>query len=632
MLAGCAGASAPAEAPAGPPAAPDELHPRPKRRVEVVAAPPRFTDPKRRQTLESALPAIDAYLQQTIERDELVGLAAGVVIDGELVWARGYGMRDPARGLPVESDTAFRIGSITKPVTAMAVLLLRDRGQLELDVPAQEYLPALAGVVYSTTDSPAITIRHLLTHASGLPRMGNFPEYPDAPLTRAAFLASLQGIRLDRPPGIEYTYSNLGVQILGPLIDEVTGEDHRSFIRREILEPVGMHGAGWTPAEIGIERLALPHELDEHGKPRLRPHWTPGAADAAGGLYASVEDLAAFAAVNLAAWPAGGSGDTGPLAAATLREAHAVAVLRDFRAASAPPGEPATARVLGRGLGFGVYATCRYPHVVAHGGKTLGYRASLHMLPRHGVAVILLSNHSSISSAVLPRDGEAVLDLLHDTGALEPRQPVPAPALLEGGRSLARLFERWSPEGYAQSFSPDFRDSNPSTKMEPLLDRWRTLLGGCEGARVLETEEAYAGKLELVCERGGLQVSLRVAPWDGHPISSLRILGAVDLPPPEGVDEAARRAVALLEHWSDEAFARSFASRHHGESMRNFLSAVGQAVGRCELSQPRWIHPDGATYRLRCDRGQADMRLGLDRDQGTIGSFEIRDGTEGRCR
>jgi CubicO group peptidase (beta-lactamase class C family) len=644
FVVGCAGSRA---APAGGDAvAPETVV---ERRVEMVAPAPGFADPQRRAKLEAAIPGIDAYLQRTVERDGLVGLAAGLVIDGELVWSRGYGLRDPARGLPVESDTAFGIGSITKSITASAVLLLRDRGSIAVDRPAVEYLPALEGLVYPTHDSPLVTTRHLLTHTSGLPRMGNFPEYPSSPQTRTDLLAALEGLRLDRAPGVERVYSNLGFQILGPLIREVAGEDHRTFIRRELLEPIGMTGSGWTAQEVGEDRLAMPHDLDEDGKPHRRAHWTPGAADAAGGLYASVEDLAAFAAFNLAAWPAGGSRNEGPLSAATLREAHSFGRLRGFQARSGPPGEPATARVSANGLGFAVYSTCRHPHVVGHGGKTMGHRASLHMLPRHGVAVILLSNLSSIHSSVLPRDGEAVLDLLADTGALQPRVPSAAAGLVEGAAAVGPLLEHWTTARYERAFSPDYRDAFTEPATAQRLGAWTALVGTCGDAVVVEATEAYAGTVELQCaatesrprcgaeptsgcdEPVRLRLELRVAPWDGHPITSMTILGATGLDPVAPVADAAGRAVALLNAWDDAAFAAVFAKSAHAIGTRDFLAGVQGAVGACELGEHRFVHPDGASYALACERGRATMHLSVD-DDGRIAALELRDEATGPCR
>ncbi|MFY0532201.1 serine hydrolase domain-containing protein [Nannocystis pusilla] len=246
------------------------------RRMQPTDPPPVFLDPERRAKLEAAFPAIDAYLRETVARDRLVGLAAGVVIDGELAWFRGYGHRDPARGLPVERDSVFGIGSITKTFTALAVLKLRDEGRLDLDRPAATYLPALDDIAYPTADSPRFTIRQLLTHTAGLPRMGNFAEYPETPPSRAEFLATLAGIGLDRPPGERRVYSNLGFQLLGPLVEAVAGVDHRRLVRDQILAPLGMTSTVWAPEDVPGDRLAIGHERTPEEPSRPRPHWRRG--------------------------------------------------------------------------------------------------------------------------------------------------------------------------------------------------------------------------------------------------------------------------------------------------------------------------------------------------------------------
>ena len=632
LAAGCATTSTPSPPPdSSSPPSPTEVVPAlPAKRVEVVAPPPAFADPDRRAKLMRAIPAIEAYLAHTVERDRLVGLAAGIVIDDELVWSRGWGMRDPTKGLAVEPDTAFGIGSITKAITALGILLLRDRGRLQLDRPAARYLPALHGLVYPTADSPDVTIRHLLTHTSGLPRMGSFPEYPPRPQTREDFLASLDGLRLDRVPGVDRVYSNLGVQILGPLVDEVTGESHRRFMTRELLEPIGMTGAGWTPREVGEARLAMPHDLDDDGKPHRRAHWMPGAADAAGGLYASVEDLAAFAIYNLGAWPPGTATERGPLLAATIREAHTPSVLRGFEVRRGPDGTAPTARVVGSGLGFGVYHTCRIPFVIANAGKTMGHRASLHMLPRHGVAVILLTNLSSIHSSVLPRDGEAVVGLLADTGALQPRVPHAARALREGAAALGPLLERWSTDDYERAFSPDYRDAYTEIATRRRLDGWTALLGRCEGASVVQAKDAYAGTVALQCERGQLEAVLRVAPWDGHPITSMRVVGATGLAPSPAVERAAGVAASLLEAWDADAFAELFAPPLRAAATRDHLESVAHTVGRCELQPVRHVTPVGATFDLDCERDRVELTLALD-ERERITRLDLRSAAPGPC-
>ena len=104
------------------------------------------------------------------EREHIPGAVWGIIVDGRLAHVGVTGYRDVASKSPVDSGTVFRIASMTKSFTALAILKLRDEGKLSLDDPAEKWVPELAGLKYPTTDSPRITIRHLMSHADGIPR------------------------------------------------------------------------------------------------------------------------------------------------------------------------------------------------------------------------------------------------------------------------------------------------------------------------------------------------------------------------------------------------------------------------------------------------------------------------------
>src|SRR5581483_5405684 len=103
---------------------------------------------------------------------KLPGVAVGVVIDGELAYAKGFGVTDQAKKTPIDADSVFGLASITKPFTALTVLALRDEGRVSLDDPLVKWVPEASGIVYPTRDAPPITIRHLLQHTAGLPGDG----------------------------------------------------------------------------------------------------------------------------------------------------------------------------------------------------------------------------------------------------------------------------------------------------------------------------------------------------------------------------------------------------------------------------------------------------------------------------
>jgi CubicO group peptidase (beta-lactamase class C family) len=134
-----------------------------------VAPPPSFTNPDRREQLAAAFPEIDERVRAFLAREKVPGAAWGIVIDGKLVHVGVEGLRDVASQAPVQKDTVFRIASMTKSFTAMAILQLRDAGKLSLDDPVEKHLPELRSLDYPTTDAPRITLRHLLTMSAGFP-------------------------------------------------------------------------------------------------------------------------------------------------------------------------------------------------------------------------------------------------------------------------------------------------------------------------------------------------------------------------------------------------------------------------------------------------------------------------------
>ena len=131
--------------------------------------PPRFADPGRVAKLQSALPAIDRIFRAYATDKKIPGVIWGVVIDGQVAHLGSFGVRDRASQAPVTPDTAFRIASMTKSFTALAVLKLRDDGRLSLEDPVSRWIPAFARMERPTRDTPPLTIRQLLSHSAGFP-------------------------------------------------------------------------------------------------------------------------------------------------------------------------------------------------------------------------------------------------------------------------------------------------------------------------------------------------------------------------------------------------------------------------------------------------------------------------------
>ena len=189
--------------------------------TQAVPAPHvQFSDPDRRAKLGTAFADIDRLFAEFAKTAHVPGAAWGIVIDGELAHAGAAGVRDVATNAPVDADTVFRIASMTKSFTAMAILKLRDEGKLALDDPAERYVPELKGLRYPTTDSPRITIRHLLTHSEGFPEDNPWGDQQLSESEAGLSRMMRGGIPFSNAPGIAYEYSNYGFAILGRVVSQ----------------------------------------------------------------------------------------------------------------------------------------------------------------------------------------------------------------------------------------------------------------------------------------------------------------------------------------------------------------------------------------------------------------------------
>src|SRR5512140_3361363 len=168
--------------------------------------PARFEDPERRARLAGAFPEIERIFAEAVEKQRIPGAAIGIVVDGELVFTKGFGVRDAATRAAPDADTAFRIASMTKSFTAVAILKLRDEGKLGLDDAVSRYVPELRGLAKATGAAPALTIRHLLSHSEGVPEDnpwgGRQLSGSDEKFTR--WLEA--GIPFSNAPGVAYEY------------------------------------------------------------------------------------------------------------------------------------------------------------------------------------------------------------------------------------------------------------------------------------------------------------------------------------------------------------------------------------------------------------------------------------------
>jgi CubicO group peptidase (beta-lactamase class C family) len=210
-----------------------------------------------------------------------------VARDGQVLFSKGYGFANLEWNVPNTPDTKFRLGSVTKQFTAASILLLEERGKLSTTDPVKQYMP----------DAPAswdkITIRHLLTHTSGIPNFTGFSDYQKLEpfkSTPAELVARFRDKPLDFQPGEKWSYSNSGYVLLGYLIEKITGSTYEKFVTENIFQPLGMKDSGYDSNAAIIPHRADGYQMGPGGYVHAGfvhmsiPH-------AAGALYSTTEDL-----------------------------------------------------------------------------------------------------------------------------------------------------------------------------------------------------------------------------------------------------------------------------------------------------------------------------------------------------
>ena len=318
-----------------------------------------------------AFPAADsilAILKQRVADKRSAGLVVGLAgPDGR---TRIVAWGDPGPGQPpLDGNTVFEIGSITKVFTATVLAQLVQEGKLGLDDPAQKYLPA--AVHMPTHNGKAITLGQLSMQNSGLPRMpDNFHPADDAnpfaDYSVQQLYAFLSGYQLPRDPGQTFEYSNLGVGLLGHILSLATNTPYEQLVRERIWSPLGMTHTAITLTPWMREHLALGHDVSGS----VVPNWDLLALAGAGAIRSTAIDMLKFADANL-------HPERGPLQ-------RAMAFAQQERASGGAP-------TMAIGLNW-ISLHARADTIVWHNGGTGGYRSYLGLQPSHTTAVVVLTN------------------------------------------------------------------------------------------------------------------------------------------------------------------------------------------------------------------------------------------------
>ena len=320
--------------------------------------------------LATAIGRLDKWTAYRLRERRLPGVAVGLVHRGELIWGKGYGVADMEQQTPMTLDTRFRIASITKTFTGVATMQLRDAGKLRLDDPVSQYLDWFD---LRYPGAPAITIRHLLTHTSGLPRDATVPHWTEHIFQSWAEVVETTKQRQPvLPPRQEFGYSNLGYTLLGGVIEAASGERWADYIQQHILDPLQMTNT--VAAPDGSEaNLATGYFMpDDNGVRQPAPFIPTNGFSPSASMASSVNDLVKYMRFHL------GTDDSPVLNGHTLREMHTVDWLyKDWSG--------------GYGAGIGLYRIGDWT-ISGHSGGYNGYLTQFTLCRDHAAGVIVLTN------------------------------------------------------------------------------------------------------------------------------------------------------------------------------------------------------------------------------------------------
>lgn len=330
--------------------------------------------PVKESISRSAAARIDSAVRVEMNRERIPGLSLAIVIDSQRTWEHDYGFADLEQCVATANETVYRLASVSKTITAAAVMKLVEQGRLDLDAPIQRYVPT-----FPVKPWP-ITTRQLLSHLSGIRHYkGNeelsITEYPS--LTAA--LAIFDGDSLVSEPGTRFIYSTYGYTVLGAAVEQITGRRFVDYLREALFAPLGITSIRDDSVAALIQHRARGYSRDSSGKIRNAAFLNSSYKIPGGGLVSNAGDLARFG-----------------LALETGRIVRSASFAQMATKARTMSGVEVP---YGYGLIIGEIPNL-LPGAVWHGGVQQGFTSVLYMLPSDGISIAVVSNLEGIPGSL----------------------------------------------------------------------------------------------------------------------------------------------------------------------------------------------------------------------------------------
>ena len=468
--------------------------------------PPHFQNDQRITKVQELSATIQDIFEQHSKDRHIPGIAYGIVVDDSLVLAGNVGVIDTDNNIPVTTQSLFRIASMTKSFTAMAILKLRDEGLLSLQDPVTDYVPELQSLVYLTSDAPAMNIQNLLNMTAGFPEDNPWGDRQLA-LSDQEFTDLIsQGFSTSNIPSYQFEYSNTGYALLGRIISVVSGISYQEYINQHIFEPLGMDDTYWEYSGLPDDQFVTGYRWEDD-QWRLEPILNDGAYGSMGGLITSIEDFKKYVTYQLSAWPPRSDATWGPVNRSTLREMQTPQFnFLDYRDKDWN-NEPC-ASMIGYGYGLGISVNCKGIKRVSHGGALPGYGSGYAFFPDYGLGIMAFGNLTYTS----PVPYDKIEKLLFETTGIEPRELPNSEILKRRQQQLVTILQttdlNLDSEIFAENFFLDRSKKKRIEQIQQVLDQ----AGAIEQVGDVTPRNQLRGDFDIKCQHGNVRVFFTLTP------------------------------------------------------------------------------------------------------------------------
>lgn len=476
-----------------------------------------FTVDNRAERIKNKASEIQGLIEEHAKNRKIPGVAYGIVLDGELIVSSATGLIDLENELPATTTSAFRIASMTKSFTAMAITKLRDEGKLSLDDYAVDYIPEMANLNYLASDAQPIRIVNLLTMTGGFPEDNPWGDRQLHESDQMLMDLIGSGASFSSVTAYQYEYSNTGYALLGNIITRVSGMSYQQYITENIFLPLGMTNTYWEYDDVPQDKLVLGYRWEDDLWKR-EPLLHDGSYGSMGGLITTIEDFSKYVNFHLSAWPARSDAEAGPIKRSSLREMQNPQFSRlnargtDYNGDLCPSMD-------GYGYGLRITKDCNGLIQTGHGGALPGFGSNYVFYPKYGLGIMAFGNRTYTGPYPLTK----LKQLLFETIGLEPRQLPISDILAKRQQQVADMILNWDPELedeiLAENFYMDKSREHRMKQINAVLEE----AGAIKEVVPINNYNELRGRFAMQAENGVVSVFFTLSPEQDPKVQRLLV-------------------------------------------------------------------------------------------------------------